>query len=222
MNIDIENSELKLIETEEGLTLTDGKLQLRGDFRSMLPRIRPGALQRELLVKAAKFKKADHPLKAVDATAGLGEDSFLLAAAGYDVTLFEQDQVIALLLEDALLRARKDPELAEYASRMHLIKTDSIEGMKHLTEKPDLIYLDPMFPERQKSGLVKKKFQLLQKLESPCTDGEELLKAAMEAEPSRIVIKRMLKGPLLGGIKPSYSIKGKTIRFDISYRKAMR
>ena len=46
----------------------------------------------------------EHP-RAVDATAGLGEDSLLLAAAGFEVTLCEADPVIAVLLEDALTRA---------------------------------------------------------------------------------------------------------------------
>jgi 16S rRNA (guanine1516-N2)-methyltransferase len=80
--------------------------------------------------------------------------------------------------------------------------------------RPDVIYLDPMFPERQKSGLIKKKFQLLQRLESPCADEEELLSAALAARPLRIVIKRPLKGPPLAGATPSYSLKGKAIRYD--------
>ncbi len=211
---------LRMIEKADGLTLTDGKLELRADFSSMLPRIRQGSLQRELLVKAAKQKNADHPLRAVDATAGLGEDSFLLAAAGYEVILFEHDEWIASLLEDALKRAKEDSMLAEYAGRMHLRKEDSIEGMQRLEFAPDLIYLDPMFPERQKSGLVKKKFQLLQKLELPCSQGEELFDAAKAAGPDRIIVKRMAKGPELAGKKADYSIKGKTIRYDI-YRTAL-
>lgn len=210
-----EKEELRLISCEEGLTLTDGRLELRADFSSMLSRIKQGCLQRELLVKAAKQKHADHPLRAVDATAGLGEDAFLLAAAGYEVTLFEHDEWIAALLEDALRRAKEDPRLAEYAGHMQLRKEDSIRGMQSLEFKPDLIYLDPMFPERQKSGLVKKKFQLLQKLELPCSQGEELFDAAKAAEPGRIIVKRMAKGPELAGKKADYSIKGKTIRYDI-------
>ena len=71
-----------------------------------------------------------------------------------------------------------------------------------------------MFPEKRKSSLTKKKFQLIHELEKPCDDEEELLGAALSAHPRRIVIKRPLKGPYLAGIKPDYSIKGKTIRYD--------
>ena len=71
-----------------------------------------------------------------------------------------------------------------------------------------------MFPERTKSGLVKKKFQLLHRLEAPADDEEALLAAAIAARPQRIVIKRPLKGPYLAGRKPSYTLSGKKIRYD--------
>jgi 16S rRNA (guanine1516-N2)-methyltransferase len=76
---------------------------------------------------------------------------------------------------------------------MELIYGDSIEAMKRLSAVPDVILLDPMFPKRQKSALIKKKFQLLQQLESPCGDEEALLNAAVTAGAKRILIKRPLK-----------------------------
>ena len=86
--------------------------------------------------------------------------------------------------------------------------------MQNLDYKPDVILLDPMFPERTKSALIKKKFQILHKIESPCTNETELLNSAIKANPKKIVIKRPLKGEYLAGIKPNYSIKGKAIRYD--------
>lgn len=223
----------------EGLTLTDGNLSIRGDLTRMIPRLAPGRLQGEFLVKAAKMKgDSGDQLLAVDATAGLGEDSLLLAAAGWRVILFEYDPVIAALLQDSLERAACVPELADAVSRMELREEDSIMALYGMgtafakdaelgesalragTEpnaavvRPDLVLLDPMFPERQKSALVKKKFQLLQQLESPCAEERSLLAAAMAAGPRKIVIKRPLKGPFLGARNPSYSIKGKAIRYD--------
>lgn len=250
---------LVLHRTEQGLVLEKEKMSLRCDFLEMLPRIKPGKLQTELLVKAAKIKRkaavtestkqaknkdvqseetndeypSDAPI-AIDATAGLGQDSFLLAAAGFTVYMFEQDPIIAALLEDALDRAKSDPVLANIVERMHLFAEDSISALQrlgtspsrdeqmpqtsdsqpYLTVKPDVIYLDPMFPERTKSAAVKKKFQLLHHLEHPCENEEELLSAAMNIQPRKIVVKRMAKGPFLAGKKPSYSIKGKSIRYD--------
>ena len=199
---------------ENGLFLTDGRLELRGDFTQLLPRIRPDRLSRELLVRAAKIKHLSSAPTLVDATAGLGEDSFLLAAAGFSVRLYENDQVIAELLRDALRRARAVPELADIVSRMRLFAEDSLAALPNLAEAPDVIFLDPMFPARTKSALVKKKFQLLQQLERPCPDEAALLQAAIAARPRKIVIKRPLKGPYLAGVKPDYSLAGKAIRCD--------
>ncbi|MCF0230171.1 MAG: class I SAM-dependent methyltransferase, partial [Parasporobacterium sp.] len=148
-----------------------------------------------------------------------GEDSLLLAAAGFTVIMYERDPVIASLLRDTLIRAAVDPRLSGIVCRMEMREEDSIEAMNRMkTEtdsfRPDVVLLDPMFPERQKSGLVKKKFQLLHYLERPCADEEELLQAALEVRPRRIVIKRPAKGPYLAGVKPSYSLRGKTVRYD--------
>ena len=122
--------------------------------------------------------------------------------------------VIFALLSDALERAKKDPETAPIASRMTLFPGDSIPALPTLTPHPDVVLLDPMFPERTKSALVKKKFQLLHQLERPCENEAALLDAALAARPKRVVIKRPAKGPYLAGVKPSYSLSGSAVRFD--------
>ena len=216
---------LKLYQDTDGrLTLTDGKLSLCADLSDSIRRIKQDNLSRELLVRTAKLKNKANPDNgaansrplAIDATAGFAEDSILLAAAGFDVVMYEYDAVIAALLEDALQRAAEsdNDKLRAAVAHMKLINADSIEAMRHLQERPDVILLDPMFPAREKSALIKKKFQLLQRLEQPCTDEESLLNAAMTAHPHKIVIKRPLKGTYLAAHKPDYSIKGKAIRYD--------
>ena len=82
---------------DEGLTLVGEGMELRGDFMRLLPRLRSDRVRSELLVKAARIKGVEAPV-VVDATAGLGEDSLLLAAAGFHVDLYERDAVIAALL----------------------------------------------------------------------------------------------------------------------------
>lgn len=208
----------RLEKRPEGLTLTDGELELRGDFTQALPRLKYNNLTHEFIVKAAKIKNPDHEPVAVDATAGLGEDSILLAASGFKVELYEYDPVIAALLRDALERAADIPELAPIVSRMTLHEEDSIEALKKLDYTPDVVVLDPMFPERQKTASVKKKFQLLQQLETPCANEDELMKAALGSGAHKIVVKRPSKGPFLAGVKPSYSLEGKAIRYDCIVR----
>ena len=126
---DVPAEQLTLRVDAGGLTLARDGMELRGDFSRMIPRLRQGALQRELLVKAARVKGVDAPT-AVDATAGLGEDSLLLAAAGFEVTLCECDPVIAALLQDALRRSADDPQLASAVARMHVVCGDSKEVLR--------------------------------------------------------------------------------------------
>lgn len=198
----------------DGLSLVENDHVLREDFTKMLSRLVPNNLNGELLVKAARLKGVQGPLTAIDATAGLGEDAFLLAAAGFLVQLYERNPIIAALLSDALRRGAEHPDLAPVIGRMQLHAEDSITALTRLTTPPDIVLLDPMFPKRQKSGLIKKKFQLLQQLEQPCSEEEMLFRAAMECKPRRIIIKRPLKGAYLAGVKPSYTIRGKSIRYD--------
>lgn len=199
-----------------GLSLTDGDQAMRGDFTKLQKRLQYHNLTHELLVKATKVKGREK-LRVIDATAGMGEDSLLLAASGCEVTLYEQDPVIAALLQDTMRRALEETALHEIVMRMQLVEGDSIGHLRKLGEageRPDVIYLDPMFPERQKSGLVKKKFQLIHYLEAPAENEEALMQAAIAARPFKIVVKRPAKGPYLAGLKPSYSLDGKAIRYD--------
>ncbi len=192
------------------LSVNQGDLELKGDFTRLLNRIK--SINSEFLIKAAK--PSPQNMTAIDATAGMGEDSLLLAAAGYRVIMYEYDPVIYELLRDALNRAGDIKELSETVKRMELKCEDSIGAMQRLDFAPEVILLDPMFPKRSKSALVKKKFQLLKMLEKPCANGGELLNAAIAAHPGKIIIKRPLKGGYLADKKPSYSIKGKVIRYD--------
>ena len=214
----------ELISNDKGLFLSMNGMEINCDFQSLMKRIMPQKLNGEMLIKACKFKgktpSREAPLWAIDCTAGLGEDAFLLAAYGFRVTLLERNTIIYHLLEDGINRALKagPAELSDIIKRMEPALSDSIEYLHSISDhnesSPDLIYLDPMFPERTKSGLIKKKFQLLQALEDTATDEKELLLAAINCRPRKIVIKRPLKAEYLGDIKPSYSIKGSVIRYD--------
>ena len=133
---------------------------------------------------------------------------------GYEVTLYEQNPVVAALLKDAIRRAKKNQILKDIAGRMKVVEADSVECMSKLLDPVDVIYLDPMFPARQKSSLINKKLQLIQKLEPPCSEETDLFDAALKVCPSRIIVKRPLKSECLAGREPSYTLKGKAIRYD--------
>ncbi len=210
---ELKRAGLELRRDADGLILEGDGMRLRASFGDMKRRLLHGKLNGELLVRAARLKGIEEPTL-VDATAGLGQDSLLLAAAGFSVTLIECNPVIAAMLVDAIERARRDPELADAAGRMQVIEGNSLKVLRDLSMTPDVVYLDPMFPGRSKSAAVKKKFQLLHRLEMPCEDEMALLEAARAAHPRKIVIKRPVKGPHLAGVKPDYTLRGKAVRYD--------
>lgn len=208
---DIAEDELYLRYSDGMLSLVKGSLTLTGELDGKR-RLSKANLEKELLVKACRIRNHEGSIRVVDATAGLGEDSVLLAAAGFDVRMIEYNPVICELLKDSMKRA--SVSMSGIISRMSLSEGDSIELLPTYTDRADVVYLDPMFPERNKSALIKKKFQFLHNLESPCASEHDLLEAALAVRPKKIVIKRPLKGPYLDGRRPDYSYTGKAIRFD--------
>ncbi|MFT5208765.1 MAG: 16S rRNA (guanine1516-N2)-methyltransferase [Flavobacterium sp.] len=209
----------RLINDEQGYALSDElstQLPLRIDFLSgPIHYRRTKGGKKELLIKAINVKEGCHVW---DCTAGLGKDSFLLAAKGCRVTLFERSTVLSLLLDQALKNASTDKELGEIVERMRLVKQDSIgalENMANNPDKPDVILIDPMFPTRRKSAQVRGEMQTLQKFLGKDGDASSLVKAALATSCPRVVVKRPADGGQLENLRPTYSIVAKANRFDI-------
>jgi len=100
----------------------------------------------------------------------------------------------------------------ENASLMH---SNSLEQLSLVTNAPDVVYLDPMFPHRQKSALVKKEMRVFQQLVGSDDDANRLLELARCIARKRVVVKRPDYAPFMAEQKPVSSIKTKNHRFDI-------
>lgn len=153
----------------------------------------------------------------LDATAGLGKDAFVLATFGCSVRLVERSHVIGALLEDGLRRAAEEPEVAPIVSRMRLTVGDAKQLMHRLppAERPDAVYLDPMYPHTGKTALKGKEMRLFRMLVGDDEDTPELLQAALACAQERVVVKRPRNAPSVDGPKPSGSIDSKNTRFDL-------
>ena len=161
----------------------------------------------------------------LDATAGLGRDAFVLASLGCDVTLIERHPLIAALLEDGLLRARGDVAVGPIVACMRLLVGNAIEFMRAWGgEAPQVIYLDPMFPHREKSALVKKEMRLFRPLVGDDDDAPALLEAALALASHRVVVKRPRKAPVMdcAGVVPGYALEGNSSRFDIYPKRSLK
>ena len=160
----------------------------------------------------------------IDATAGLGRDSFVLADLGARVRLCERHPVIAAMLEAGMDAARNsgDSWLVERVSRMQLHKGDACLLPPEELDDVDVIYLDPMFPARGKSAAVKKEMALFQYLlHDSIGDGEATLRWALQQQVARVVVKRPARAAALAGVAPSHSIEGRAVRYDVHVLAAL-
>lgn len=162
--------------------------------------------------------KGDATPTVVDATAGLGRDAFVLACLGCTVRLVERSPIVAVLLRDGQRRAERDPEIGRLvAERLRLHVEDGREYLRRLEEdqRPDVVYLDPMYPHRRKSALVGKEMRLLRRLVGDDADAPALLDAALACARRRVVVKRPRLAPALMGPPPTVQIAAPNTRFDV-------
>lgn len=168
----------------------------------------------QLLARAVGIKPGI-TLDILDATAGLGHDAFVLAGLGCSLRLLERSPIIAALLADGLQRAKI---VAEFAGiDMQLLGGDAVSYMQQLSAKmrPDVVYLDPMYPVRTKSALVKKEMRILRKIVGEDADVAQLLAVALQVARKRVVVKRPRLAPSIPGPKSDVVFTGKSSRFDV-------
>jgi 16S rRNA (guanine1516-N2)-methyltransferase len=206
--------ELTVGETSAWLETAGLKVSIRYDSAVMLHRRHGG--QNELLGRAVGVKNDRYPV-VFDATGGLGRDAFVLADLGCRVTLCEKTPVLAWLLQDAIMCAQvsRYDAVRDAAERM-TVQAGNSEAQS--LDGATVIYIDPMFPERKKAAAVKKEAMMLQYLSAPHDGEESLMTWAWQQAVDRIVVKRPLKAPVLGKRKASFTLSGKSVRFDVFVR----
>lgn len=209
---------LALMQVESGRMVT-----IQADFAdpSVDYRRRHGGGRGEAIARAVGLR-GQEPLSVVDATTGLGGDAFILAALGCRMTLLERVPALQDLLANGLARgaevgASSDPELGAAIARMTLVRGDAVDYLRALPseESPDVIYLDPMFPERRKSAAVKKEMQLFHRLVGADADAGALLGVALTRARQRVVVKRPRLADPLEGPPPDHLLEGVRNRYDL-------
>ncbi|WGE46022.1 class I SAM-dependent methyltransferase [Actinobacillus equuli] len=210
------------------LVLTDERLELRkldepklGAIAvnfvdgTMAHRRKFGGGRGEAVAKAVGIK-GDYLPTVIDATAGLGRDAFVLASIGCKVLLVERNPIVAALLEDGLARAYADPEIGDFMQeRMILANVRNISLLDTDKQAADVVYLDPMYPHKQKSALVKKEMRVFQHLVGADLDSDDFFLPAKALARKRVVVKRPDYAPFLAEQKPDFSQITKNHRFDV-------
>ncbi|WP_201616016.1 class I SAM-dependent methyltransferase [Psychrobacter immobilis] len=173
--------------------LSDG-LSVAPEWDKLQRRVVSAGRKSELLLQAAKITSDS---QVIDATAGFGHDSLILASTGAQVIMLEQQPLMALLLLAEQQRMSALANWQKLMSRLQIINTDALsyfknsyfaslqadaDNAKEVDAKAiDVVYLDPMFPEDSyqdsktgKGAKVGKHMQALHQLASPPTSEEEL------------------------------------------------
>jgi len=190
--------------------------ELRIDFvmGAVAHRLRFGGGRGQDIAKAMGFRNGNTPT-IIDATAGLGRDSFLLASLGAQVTMIERSEKMHMLLEQGMERAfNEGGQFREIIERMTLLKGDAKDIIPTLTA--EAILIDPMHPERKNSALVKQDLRQVRDIVGSDEDAADLVRLAIMHAQKRVVLKWPAKAdPIEGVQKCSHQILGKTTRYDV-------
>lgn len=132
-----------------------------------------------------------------------------MAGLGCKVTLVERSPVIAALLRDGMSRIRP------LDLPIELLEMDAVEYMRDGQGRHDVVYLDPMYPPRNKRALARKEMNVLRAVAGDDPDAGRLLEAALAYAGRRVVVKRPPKAEILAGREPQHQLKGKLVRYDV-------
>lgn len=208
------------------LLTRDGKTKIFVDFAegANAHRQKFGGGKNQAIAKAVGLNKGVTP-NVMDATAGMGKDAFVLASLGCQVLLVERQPPIYALLVDGFRRAKDCDRIPWFEERMSLQHNSSQQAMENAIKQQqhvDVVYLDPMFPHREKSAAVKKDMALFQTFVGADEDADDLLPLATQLATKRVVVKRPDYAPFLQDKTPSTQIKTKKNRFDVYVNAAMK
>lgn len=162
---------LLLLDDKNKLSWLSGALSVAPEWDKLQRRIVSAGRKSELLLQAAKITADSH---VIDATAGFGHDSLILASTGAQVIMLEQQPVMALLLLAEQQRMSALPHWQKLMSRLQIFNTDALSYFAYIQRTMisditsntadsddrnnkifnkatdnliDVVYLDPMFPE---------------------------------------------------------------------------
>ncbi len=225
-----QHPELALCADEQGLWLCANGMKMQPDWKAEVPRLKRASLKSEMIARACQLGEAP---QLIDATAGLGHDSLLMAHLGAHVTLLERHPILFTLLEDAHNQAKQDPFLSKIVERIQLIFSDSSDYLQACIQhhqQVNVIYLDPMFPQRdqhqntiKKQAQVKKQMQLLHLLlpeHGEMDLGDSLLPLAQQVA-QRVIVKRPRHAVFLNQQTPDHQWLGDACRFDAYFQLSM-
>lgn len=149
-----------------------------------------------------------------DLTAGFAVDAMMLAQAGFQVRASEHNPLLGIQLRQALRESLGRENSPPFLSKLQFEIMDAATMLENVSNPPEVIYYDPMYPAKRKTALPSKEMQILREINGTSGESLELLEKALRVGVKRVVVKRPLKAPPLMA-KPQAEISGKLVRYDI-------
>ena len=143
-----------------------------------------------------------------DLTLGLAGDAFKLCYFGAQVVGFEKNEFVWALVKNATWRWNQ-------TNKPLLLNSINDDSTSAPFANAEVFYLDPMF-NLVRTALPRKGMQYLDQITAPTAEKElEVILVGLKEAKKKLVVKRALKSDWLCGYKPSRSVEGKMVRFDI-------
>ncbi|MAX67847.1 MAG: class I SAM-dependent methyltransferase [Bacteriovoracaceae bacterium] len=164
------------------------------------------SIYKDLLAKAIGLKKGKKRPSVLDATAGLLGDSLLMYSYGLEKLIcVERHPLAAALITNGLKFS---------AAKIEFYYGDILNYCSNLASKPDVIFFDPMYAQKNLKSAPKKEMSIFRHIIGEDTDALMVAKKLRGFTRERLVIKRSNKADSLLG-KPDLIHKGKSTSYDV-------
>lgn len=157
--------------------------------------------RRLLLARACGFR---HGLRVHDAYAGWGSDGLVLARLGAVVSMTELSGIVHAMLFERCLRLGLGIEP---------LRMNAADWIRDYGNEVDVVYLDPLFPERRKTAKPSLRMQALAAVGEESNPLEAFF-IARDRVRERVVVKRRRHDAELFP-HPNWKISGSKVRFDV-------
>jgi len=193
--------------------LHSGSNKLENSFTSGKFSTRISQYQGENLLKKAIGWQSKTQKHILDATGGLGHDSFIFALLGQKITLLEKNIGLCILIEEALHNLPNLPYFKNAKNNISIINSDS-RAFLSSAENFDVIYIDPMFNSKKKLKRTKQ----MEFLDNYLNEYDDPSAEFYESNFKRLVIKKELRATSSIKDCSALSFRGSSVRYDIYSR----
>ncbi|MBF13253.1 MAG: hypothetical protein CMF46_02685 [Legionellales bacterium] len=147
----------------------------------------------------------------LDLTAGFGRDSYVLYKSGYQVYSVEKSKILSAFVYYKMLQVGTAGQWVSLCGDANQI----VSQYPVQWQKPDVIYIDPMFEPGLTKGAVQKTACYLRALAEDSRSIEDNFSAILDLAIKRVIVKRAKRSHYINDQQPTYQLQHNRCRFDV-------